>query len=186
MTNEELLDQQRNEEILNKIIVDNEGLIYKQLHKFGLVMDPEAQSYGYEALYSAAATYKGARGIKFSTYATVCIYNRLGSYVRTLKNITNTSTVFMEDMSDYTFESSHTADGRILQQDSVDTIMSRFNECLQDEINPVKIQILSTWSESKFTMTHVNISKEVGCSQTYVTQVINQFRKKLKLKLGEV
>lgn len=167
----------------SKLIEDNKGLLYKQLHKFNLVGDTEAISYGYEALYRAIKTYKEGKGSKFSTYATVCIYNALGSYVRKLNTVANTCVTYLDDLSYYASE--YTADGDILQEAGVTHIMTLVDECMSYESTKTTLDILFVWKESMFTRTHSSIAEELGCSQTYVTNVINRFRRRLKLKLEE-
>lgn len=74
---------------IEAIIRDNIGLVITQLKRLKVTFDPEAESIGYEALYNAALTYDCTKGYKFSTYATCCIYNAVGSYIRTLTRSAN-------------------------------------------------------------------------------------------------
>ena len=94
---------------INDKIASNVGLIFKQLNKFNLAEDPEAESIGYEALYNAILTYDQSKSVQFSTYASVCIYNALGSYVRTqnkqrqLEVISYNNVAYTEDGTDHEF-----------------------------------------------------------------------------------
>ena len=69
---------------IDYLILRHKGLAYKQLHRFHLVNDHEAISIAYWALYKALTTFKESERTLISTYATCCIYNALGDYVRTL------------------------------------------------------------------------------------------------------
>lgn len=95
------------QECIDDKIRDNVGLIFTQLNKFKLAKDPEAESIGYEALYNAILTYDQSKKVQFSTYASVCIYNALGSYVRTqnkqrqLEVISYNNIAFSEDGTDH-------------------------------------------------------------------------------------
>lgn len=188
---EQLLKQPKTEDAVNELVELNTGLLRKQLYKFGMINDQDAWSYGYEALYKAIISYEPERNHRFSTYATVCIYNRLGSHARSLNTNILTNTVYYEEplqegfsMLD-TLESSQRADHEILQECGVAEIRGVLTDCYYDMTNPVKANIVALWINSDFTLTQVNIADTVGCSQTYVAQVIKQFRSEIKRKLEE-
>lgn len=176
----------------NDLILKHKGLVYKQLHKFNLVDDPEAISQGYEALYNAIQSFDHESGHKFSTYATVCIYNRLGSYVRSLNTqiLQNTmsyeSPVGEDGMTILdTLESDKTADGRVLDECGVDIIRNALAECYLDINNELHALIVSIWMSSDFKASYTSIAQTADCTQSYVSQVIKTFKNKLKKKLGE-
>jgi RNA polymerase sigma factor (sigma-70 family) len=167
-------------------------LVYRQLHKFNLANDPEALSQGYEALYNAIQSFDNESGHKFSTYATVCIYNRLGSYIRSLNTqiLQNTMSYEMPVGNDGmvlldTLESSKTADREILSECGVNIIYNSIQECIEDMTNPLHRLIVSVWVESEFTASFTDIACVAKCTQSYVSQVIKVFKNKLKKKLGE-
>ena len=187
---DELLLMDKSPEVVEELIKLNTGLIWEQLKKFGLVGDPEALSIGYEALYKAIMTFNTSRSSKFSTYATVCIYNSLGSYVRSLNTIINKNTISYDVPVDDkgtvhldSFESALTADGRLLEEAGVEEIMQCVEQCIAEVNNKTQRNILKYWRDSMFKATHKEIAAKFNCSQSYVSQTINRFRCNLKNKL---
>ena len=187
----ELLLMDKSPEVVEELIKLNEGLVGKQLKKFGLVGDPEALSIGYEALYKAIMTFNTSRSSKFSTYATVCIYNSLGSYVRSLNTTIRKNTISYDAPVDDegttyldSFESKLTADGKLLEEAGVKEIMQCVERCIAEINNKTQRSMLEYWRDSMFKATHTEIASELNCSQSYVSQTINRFRCNLKNKLG--
>lgn len=187
---DELLLMDKSPEVVEELIKLNMGLIWEQLKKFGLVGDPEALSIGYEALYKAIMTFNTSRSNKFSTYATVCIYNSLGSYVRSLNTIINKNTISYDVPIDDkgtvhldSFESTLTADGRLLEEAGVEEIMQCVEQCIAEVNNKTQRNILEYWRDSMFKATHREIAAKFKCSQSYVSRTINRFRCNLKNKL---
>src|SRR5690606_35048934 len=187
---DELLLMDKSPEVVEELIKLNERLIGKQLKKFGLIGDPEALSLGYEALYKAIMTFNTSRSNKFSTYATVCIYNKLGSYVRSINTTINKNTISYDAPVDDKgtthldrFESALTADGKLLEETGVKEIMQCVEQCIAEVNNKTQRNILEYWRESMFRATHREIASELDCSQSYVSQTLNRFRSNLKNKL---
>lgn len=187
---DELLTMDKSPEVVEELIKLNEGLIWKQLKKFGLTGDPEALSLGYEALYTSIMTFDTSRSNKLSTYATVCIYNSLGSYVRSLNTSIRKNTISYDAPIDDegttyldSFESTLTTDGRLLEEDGVKEIMQCVELCIAEVNNKTQRGILEYWRDSMFKVTHREIASELNCSQSYVSQTLNRFRCNLKNKL---
>ena len=184
---DELLKMKKTEEVVEELVKLHGGLMGKQLKKFGLIGDPDAISFAYEALYIAILTYKHTN--EFSTYATICIYNKLGDYVRRLNTCINQNTVsyegYLADNLTFldTIPSDSTVDGELLTEDSIDTIMLLIGKCISCMRNPTHKKILRLWMESDFTLQQTEIAEQLGISQSYVSQAINMFRKNLKSKL---
>ena len=185
-----LLTQEKTKGIIEELIQLNEGLIGKQLKKFGLTYDPDAISFAYEALYNAIVTYDPSKNSALSTYATVCIYNRLGSYVRSLNTQINLNTIsydarMTEDGTPFvdSFESELKVDADIMNREGIKEITQCFNECYQSVTSPMHRKIIQLWVSSNFGLTRNEVAEQLGCSQSYVSQVINKFRTKLKNKL---
>lgn len=182
----------RSKEDMGELIALNEGLVYTQLIKFGLPHDDEARSIGLETLYRAICSYKSQGSTKLSTYATVCIYNRLGSYVRTLKTKINQNTIsydmpFDDSTTLLTYlESPLTADGAMLDDCGVKIIKESLDALYSKLKNPVHRKIVALWIYSKFKLTQSEIAEQTGYSQTYVSQILNKFRSNLKDKLKGV
>lgn len=187
-----LLAQEKTNKVLSKIIRLNDGLMYKQLNKFYLADDPDAISLAYEALYDAIMTYDSNKSSKFSTYATVCIYNALGSHVRKLNTGLNANTIsYDQPIGDSnrtlldTIESNYTADGEMLSECGVKVIGKAIVDAHATFQNPLHKEILTVWIASDFKIPHTTIGEKLGCSQTYVSQTIKKFKEQLKMELEE-
>ena len=178
---------------INAKIASNTGLIFKQLNKFNLAKDPEAESIGYEALYNAILTYDQSKSVQFSTYASVCIYNALGSYVRTqnkqrqLELISYNNIAYSEDGNDHEFvdffEDPSDVERDYLRQELLSMVVTEFQKQYDELTNEKHKLILSIWRDSGYEATMVEIAKQANVSQPYVSQVINGFKFKLKKRL---
>ena len=179
---------------VDKFIKDNSGLVYAQLWKFNLADDPDAESIAFEALYNAIVTYDISSGTKLSTYATVIIYNALGSYIRTCNSKRKVQTISYNKVTHVDdsgnehelaemIQASGSVEDDYIHKSVCKAAMSLFDEYLCKVTNEKHIQILTIWKESEFTATTVTIASRVGTSQSYVSQVINNFKSKLKKKL---
>lgn len=180
---------------INDKIASNVGLIFKQLNKFNLAKDPEAESIGYEALYNAILTYDQSKSVQFSTYASVCIYNALGSYVRTqnkqrqLEVISYNNVAYTEDGTDHEFVDFISASSDVEQ----DYMKKELHRLVREEFqkqydmltNEKHKSIISLWRDSEYEASMVSIAKQVGVSQPYVSQVINSFKFNLRKRLEE-
>ena len=178
------------------LIQKHSGLVYSQLHKFNLVKDCEAESIAYEALSNAICNFDKSKGTQISTVATVYIYNALGSYVRTLNNkrvietVSYNNIAYSDDKESHEFlemlSSNESAEDVYVHNELCKYTRHVFNE-LYDTLTSEKHKaILKLWNESDFTMNTVEISKSVGVSQSYVSQVINNFKFKMKKKLEDM
>lgn len=180
-----LLTQPRTADNVNELIALNYGLIDKQLRKFHMYNDPDALSIAYEALSNAINTFD-AKSSKLSTYATVCIYNRLGSYVRSLKSQPEAPILYEKPIS----QGLRLVD--VLEHpEQVDSAMRlkeirvAIGKCYFSLTNNLHRRIVVTWIQSEFTMTTTEIGKRVGCSQVYASTVLKQFKTKLEAMLNE-
>lgn len=183
------------QECIDDKIRDNVGLIFAQLNKFNLAKDPEAESIGYEALYNAILTYDQSKNVQFSTYASVCIYNALGTYVRTLNKqrqlevISYNNVAYSEDGTDHEFVDFFEAPTSVEE----DYIRAERNQLVRQAVkaqydkltNEKHKAIILLWCRSGYSMSSVTIAKEIGVSQSYVSQVISNFKFKLKKRLEE-
>jgi RNA polymerase sporulation-specific sigma factor len=178
---------------INDLIAKNTGLIYKQLIKFGLKDDPEAISLGYEALYKALCTFKTEKKIKFSTYASVCIYNALGTYVRSLNKIRRIDTISYnalvndsEELGEFIrfMPSDDSVEAEVIHRETSEIIAKALQDVQAELMNDTHKKIFEAWSDSGFTATTVDIANKVGISQSYASQILcrikNLLRKRLK------
>lgn len=181
---------------INAQIASNVGLIFKQLKKFNLARDPEAESIGYEALYNALLTYDQSKNIQFSTYASVCIYNALGSYVRTLNKqrqlevVSYNNIAFSDDGTEHEFVDFISADTDLasdfMHRELLVLLVQEFNNLYDELTNDKHKSIVSLWRDSEYEASMVSIAKEVGVSQPYVSQVINSFKFNLRKRMEEL
>lgn len=189
---EYLLSKEKSESVVSELVQRNRGLVYRQLSRMHLAYDQEAVSLGYEALYNAIMTYDYKKNRAFSTYASVCIYNTLGSYIRSLKSHMNNNVVSYETPIDSTgrtlmdtLESPVYADSNILEEEGVAYIRKTVEDIVNSTTNYTHRCIISEWAASGYKLKQREIADKVGCSQTYVSQAIGEFKAKLKKKLEE-
>ena len=180
---------------INATIAKHIGLIFNQLKKFNLAKDPEAESIGYEALYNAILTYDQSKNVRFSTYASVCIYNALGSYVRTqnkqrqLEVISYNNVAYSEDGTEHEFvdflSTPSDVEQDFMKKELHRIVREEFQKQYDALTNEKHKAILALWRESDYEASMMSIAKQVGVSQPYVSQVINSFKFKLRKRLEE-
>lgn len=180
---------------INDKIATNVGLIFKQLKKFHLAHDPEAESIGYEALYNAVLTYTDNKNTKFSTYASVCIYNALGTYVRTLNkqrqlevisynNIAYSDNDVEHEFIDF-FAATKSTEDDLVRAEIVGMVRCEIQQLYGELTNDKHKSIIMLWIKSKYAMPMSHIAKQVGVSQPYVSQVVSNFKHRLKSRLED-
>ena len=176
---------------INEKIESNMGLVYHQLNKFRLLNDPEALSIATEALWNAIVTYKTGTAAKFSTYASVCIYNALGCYVRHLKRkrqldifsydipITDDATleVFMTD--------SYSAEDMYLQSEFAQYSKQAIEKVVNSFQAGTSQLIVRYWIDSYCTAKQRELSDKFGISQSYISRVLSMAKYRLKKELEE-
>ena len=183
------------QEDINEVIASNVGLVYKQLHKFNLAEDPDAESIGYEALYNAVRDFDSSKGTQLSTLATVYIYNALGTYVRSLNKKRQLDVVSYHNIA-YTDEgdekeyvdflaSSDTTESVYIRTEKCEAIRKVVQELYDSLANEKHKLLLDKWRESDYTATTKSLAVEVGVSQPYASQIISSFKSKLKQRLEE-
>ena len=180
---------------INDKIASNVGLIFTQLKKFNLAKDPEAESIGYEALYNAILTYDQSKNVQFSTYASVCIYNALGSYTRTLNKqrqlevISYNNIAFSEDGTDHEFvdfiANPVDMESEFFKEELYKVVRDEVQAQYNSLTNEKHRAIVALWRDSGYEASMVSIAKQIGVSQPYVSQVINKFKFNLRKRLEE-
>lgn len=180
---------------IDDLIAENAGLVFLQLKKFKLVMDPEAESIGYEALHRAILTYDKSKNVRFSTYASVCIYNALGSYVRTLNKqrqlevMSYNNVAYSDDGTEHEFvdfmASPDTTEDNVLKAELCGVVHSLYRELYTELSNDTHRAILDCWRENEYDISMVAIAKAVGVSQPYVSHVIRGFKNRFKKRMEE-
>lgn len=193
MDNEKRVLQCCSDKDMEDIIVANQGLIYKQLYRLNLSYDSEAYSHGLIGLYKAILTYTDTTKSAFSTYASVCIYNNICGYLRKKNNVIDRSSISydatLSDGESTLLE--YLEDPKRVEDDyfskvGVSYIKKFAKKYYDDETNENRRKILKLWYEHTFAISNKDIAKTVGCSTSYVSKVVVQFRKDLKAYLKEV
>jgi RNA polymerase sigma factor (sigma-70 family) len=171
----------------------NIGLVIVQLKKFGMRWDSEARSIANNALYNAIMNFDNSKPHHFSTFATVCIYNALGDYVRHNKtkmciNTVSYDAIVSGEDETLTYENvlhncSIESDEYVIQKLSTNSIKKAFKICFQEMTNDNHKAVVNSWVSSGFSRTQEEIAKELNFSQTYVSQILKKFRTKLKVQI---
>lgn len=178
---------------INDLIEKHTGLIFKQIQKFHLAYDPEAESLGYEALYNAIRTYDESKNIKFSTYATICIYNALGTYVRKkkkqkqLEEVSYNAIAYNEEGGDHEFEDFLEAPVDVEQVVADKVMLARVLKELDKLEKSLTMEkqkrVMKAWRETCFEASTAKVAELAEVSQPYAWYVIGKFRKALKERL---
>lgn len=146
------------------MIEENINLAYFVLNKFNLAFDNEALSYALEGLFLASKTYDGKA--KFSTYAHVCIYNKVCEYLRIkYKTDTPVEQIFDEGLCDDSLEI----------RSAIDYVLNSFSG--------TKRTIIDTWFETDFNQR--STASVTGYSTAYINKTVLEFRSKLKIELED-
>jgi RNA polymerase sigma factor (sigma-70 family) len=174
---------------IDDIIKSNTGLIYKQLSKYYLVGNPDAESEAYWALYSAAKTYNDSMNVLFSTYATCCIYNALGCYVRSLHRkrqleiVSYNAIIFDNTEYSEVLPADETTESTVVRKETVKLTRQAIEDILNKTSNCKHKLIIQIFIANEYDITATAISKQIGVSQSYVSQALAEFKAKLKKKM---
>ena len=183
---------------INEAIEKNRPLVYFHLHKFGLAADPDAYSAALEALWVALKTYDESKGSKFSTYASVCIYNAIGMYLRKLKRLNSVVLVPYENgdlcrandpldqlIQDRLVDTSMAPAECYAQQELRSVIQKAVKKVLDESTSDTAKQILTLWIESNGTMRQTDLARRVGCAQPTVSRILSAAMYKLRKELED-
>jgi DNA-directed RNA polymerase specialized sigma subunit len=160
-----------------------------------LLTDPDAESFAYEALWHAAEDFDETKGNKFSTVATVYIYNALCGYMRKLNAKRQLDVVSYNALMHLSNGEEHeylellvsdtTVEKDFLDHERVRYAVACYNELVHGVKNEKHRKILAVWRESDFTASATSIADKVKLSQSYVSQTINNFRYQLRKLMEE-
>ena len=178
---------------INVVIQENAGLIFSQLQKFYLLKDPEAISIGYEALYNAILSYDNDdKRAKFSTFAAVCIFNALGTYVRYLNRVKQLDIVSYNalqcngdgDESEYLsiLGNDQSAESVVVAAEK-SALIGQAISTVRCKLNSVHKRVLDAWVTEGFLTSTVEIAKEIGVSQSYASQGLSRIKHLLRKEL---
>ena len=177
---------------INKCISDNMGLVYKQLHRFNRAYDDDAFSHALEALSNAARTYDESKSVAFSTYASVCIYNKIAWYLREEARVKLQVISYEEPAIDGTdvrlvdtLADPEATEDNILKNELYDNLWRAFDIVYNSLPNDVSKQIIALWRESEFTASQTVLAQNTGVSQAHVSRTLSAFKHKLKKEMEE-
>lgn len=178
---------------IDSVIRNNIGLVISQLKRLNVMFDPDAESIGYEALYNAAVTYDSTKGYRFSTYATCCIFNALGSYIRTLNKkrqlqvVSYNNIAYCEDGVNHEFlevlPNSISVEDDYLHKELLLAVNYSYKTAYNKLTNSKQKAIIKAWHDADYDISNKEIASLVGVSQPYVNQVISAFKHKIRKKL---
>jgi RNA polymerase sigma factor (sigma-70 family) len=172
------------------LIQENLKLVKIAMCKLKLHGNDEAYSIGCEALYNAVLNFKHERGVKFSTYAYVCIYNALGMYIRKL--------IRERDMNSYSYDAQSFSEGDIIEmlpsnenvedslirKEKLKIVYKILDDYIKSRVSNQQKLIVKKWIESDFKGKTIDIAEQVGVSQCYVSVTIRNTRAYLKKRMG--
>lgn len=175
-----------------KLIADNMGLVYMQLHKLNLAYDDEAFSFAMEGLMKAARTYDTTKGLQFSTYASVCIYNGVQMLLRKRNAKKQLIVVSYEEPL---FEDgpkcmdvlvgAEDLEASYVRRELLAATRKAFDKTFATMRRGLRKDIINEWCNSGFEATHTDIATKLHTTQSYVSQVIKTFQHKLKQELED-
>lgn len=191
LTNEELIASGKTNDVIETIIIKNKGLIYDTMKKLNMMGDDMAYAVGAEAMYRAVLDYKLDSKAKFSTYASMCMYNAIAGHIRSTKRKKHTFATSLEqelidmDSKDKAkfMDSGVDVCEECISNDTVERIMKCTEEILKIPMSKKSKAVLTTWYESKFTLQAYELANIHECSRAYVSTTIGFFRKELKSRM---
>lgn len=180
---------------IDDIIKANEGLAWNMLRKMHLHTDPEAISLAFEALWRAIENYDSSKGTKLSTVASVYIYNRLGSYIRSLNKkqqlevVSYNNIAYNDDDGGHEhleflvddFDIDHNFKTAAFKED-VSAALADARESLTSDKQRAVFDI---WVASEFEESTSKIAKLAGVSQPQASETLNRVKFRLKKGLKE-
>lgn len=176
---------------LNDMIANNMGLVYMVLHKLNLAKDDEALSRGIQALYDAIQTYDAHKETKLSTYASVLIFNRVGSYGRSLNTAKAKATVLIseptidgisiEETNGNLYVSSIDVENEVLQKHYCAAVTRSLENIINTTKPGKKRDILHAWYyENKCSCTIKSLADKFECQHSYIRKVLLETRTRIK------
>ena len=186
---------------ISKMIEENKGLVYSAIHKYFLSNEPEAESIAFNALYLAAITYDkdNASHAKFSSYAYVCIQNRLGDLIRKMKNKTSSMTILMSDIVrnvDNEYIQERIESDILVSKEDIQLNYEKREECryvleqlykIIDNTSSVRRkEVLTVWlNKYNCQCKIIDLATECKCAPSYARKILLETRIVLKAKLKE-
>jgi RNA polymerase sigma factor (sigma-70 family) len=181
---------------LNKVISDNTGLVWQQLHRFKLANEPDAESVAFEALFKAADTYDESSGTAFSTYATCVIANSIRMYLRSVNKkrqllvVSYNAPAFPGSEDDTTelvdvLVGPYNAEDTVLAKELRGRIAAGLRAAYSELTTDNHRRVFNAWKDSYFKASQSDIARQVGVSQATVNRVVSIVRYKLRQQLED-
>lgn len=180
---------------IDDTIKANEGLAWNMLRKMHLHTDPEAISLAFEALWRAIENYDSSKGTKLSTVASVYIYNRLGSYIRSLNKKQQLEVVSYNNIAYNDDDGGHEHLEFLVDDFDIDRNfnVAAFKEDVSAALADARESLTSDkqravfdiWVTSEFEESTSKIAKLAGVSQPQASETLNRVKFRLKKGLKE-
>lgn len=157
--------------------------------KLKLLGNDDAFGVGCEALWKAALSFKKERGVKFSTYAYVCIYNALGMHIRKVVRERDMGLIYYEAPTSAEDSLINILPGvlnveeAIIEKEKIAFINKLLKDYVRTRSSKQQKQIVIEWIKSGFKSKTVDIAEQVGVSQGYVSVVIKNARAYIKRRM---
>lgn len=186
-----LAKQPLTDDVITKIILGCEELLWFQVHKFNMYDTIAAYAAAEDGLLKAIYSYDKTKAASFLTYASVCIYNEIGMLYRKTKN---QKMVYNLDAEAYEKDGSAVLFLDMLD-DGTDFVNDRVHEAMHDELQEIIValaasyesviyrKILKTWIDSGYKMHQSDIAALHNMSQSYVSRITSTFKKDLLKKI---
>lgn len=165
--------------------------MYIQLRRFNLLNNQDAESAAYWALYKAITTYNNDKNVLLTTYATCCIYNALGDYMRTQHKKRQLEVLSydapMTDDLDFidVLPGTDSAETVILNKELRSRLVQAVQDVLDGLTNEKHKKIFTMYIHSEFDISATEISKALNISQSYVSQTLAELKFKIRKRIGD-
>ena len=175
---------------VEQMMQDNMGLVFFNMRKHGILPNnDDAYSLALEALWKAAKTFDDSKGYKFATYASVCIYNACGMYLRKQRQDARYGWCSLDDevCEGVTFSEmvpdTHTPESIMSEDCGIALINAALDKVIAGTTSARARQALELWRESDFTANQAELGAMVGMSQSCVSRALSAARHKIKKEL---
>lgn len=178
---------------INDKIAENTGLVYKQLSRFNMIYDQDAESLAYEALYRAILTFDESAGVALSTYAVCCINNALRRHMRNLSRQQRIEVVSYDapaygtdgnlSLADI-LEHPESVEPMLIAEENSRLLLSAF-KAEYDALSPKHQKVIRMFYASDSKALQKDIAKAAGLTQASVSKIIGVFRHRIKLRMEE-
>lgn len=182
--------KEKTQEVVEEIIFHCKDLMFLYVHRFNMINDHMGYAAAEDGLIKAINSYNPDKAALFITYASVCIYNELGMLYRRNKGhnrCISTEEFIGEDLrvEDTLMSSDNIEDTCV--SDSMVPIIERMALSEIDSVPSERHRnILTSWLDSGYTLSQMELAEKHGVSQSYVSQIISSFRRSLYLKLKSI